>query len=292
MADAQGGRGKLSEVAAHWARLNSQTLGNRKSLKVCALCKQNREIRKSHFIPQAVFKLCRNDASSSPHPVAVFENVAFRSAYQYEQPLLCDECEDRFSSHGERDVIPMLLNASGRFKLKQELKESARLPDKAGEIYSARENYGDLADALFYFGASIIWRGSATDWRIGKQERRPNKLGTYQEQFRLYLLNEGPMPSNTTLLLFIAKEDSVTPNISLPSGQKKVTYHIHRFYVPGVEFRFLVGSEIPYKPSYDPRRHIPIVVQPFAKNAYMREMLRFTSSAIPKGSLAKEDWIT
>src|SRR5437879_4500472 len=124
------------------------------------MCFQVRPLLESHFLPKALYKLMRDPGEKNPHPVLMSESITLRTNYQMKQPLLCPQCEDRFSRNGESYVIPKLNSAHG-FPFLDRLR-LAHFP-----IHSARElvafscpSVGFAAEKIAYFGVSVLWRAA------------------------------------------------------------------------------------------------------------------------------------
>src|SRR6266849_165054 len=74
----------------------------------CKLCLQNRELRKSHFMPAALWAGARDRSLKNPNPVVMTATVSKTSSNQLWTRLLCSACEDRFNRNGERYVLSWL----------------------------------------------------------------------------------------------------------------------------------------------------------------------------------------
>src|SRR2546421_664727 len=104
----------------------------------CGLCLQTNELRDSHLMPAALYKLCRTEGRKNPHPVVTTRKAVFISSDQVSARFLCATCEDRFSRNGERHVLSQCARRGGVFKLRKHL-ESAQ-PVEAREqfrVYAA-----------------------------------------------------------------------------------------------------------------------------------------------------------
>src|SRR6516162_7682843 len=72
--------------------MNTATIG------VCRLCRHQRELRRSHFMPAALYPRNKKQMLATPKGTFVdFEQVCDR--------LLCKECEARFNRNGEDEVL-------------------------------------------------------------------------------------------------------------------------------------------------------------------------------------------
>ena len=156
---------------------------------VCRLCLETKLLRKSHFIPAALYPKHRKP------------NYATRScsgpldpkAKHIRAHLLCADCEQRFEQGGESEVLHWV-NPKGTFRLHERL--SIALPrdynpfdlDQSINRYSGAD-IGVDTDKFAYFAISIVWRGAVHDWIMPDGTMRPHDaLGGFVEPMRLYLL--------------------------------------------------------------------------------------------------------
>lgn len=90
-------------------------------IEECGLCQNVAELRKSHCISSALYKLCTGSMS----PLHIVDWTAVVTSYEAKTPFLCDACEDRFSSLGESKLIPLCLKGPGDFPFQDELKRES-----------------------------------------------------------------------------------------------------------------------------------------------------------------------
>jgi hypothetical protein len=106
-------------------------------------------------MPAGLYPLLRDDGDS---PVMASQSVARFTDRQVVRPLLCGDCEQRFSENGEDYVLPLVRRGKS-FKL-LDIVCSGRRYQVEGQfrVYSAMELPIDVS-SLAYFALSIIWRG-------------------------------------------------------------------------------------------------------------------------------------
>src|SRR6266481_5935001 len=107
---------------------------------MCAL-QQPRELRRSHFLPAALYRLVR--AADKPKPNPVLATVAGRqqTSNQAWQHLLCSNCEEQFSRNGESWVLSHCYRGHGKFRLRDIVEQCKPIDTAAGEfVYSASCN--------------------------------------------------------------------------------------------------------------------------------------------------------
>jgi hypothetical protein len=183
--------------------------------------------------------------SGNPNPWILTEDFAVQSSRQQTAWLLCADCEQRFSKHGERWIFRNGLKQDGTFPLATIL--DSRIPDVAGpanttRIYHAAKIPEVNIEAIAYFAASMFWRASVYPWRT--DGGYPLKLGPWEEAFRKYLMGEIEFPKDSTLMV-IVRERSETDRISYsPVGRRHGTMHIHKFPMPGFAFTLSVSKHL------------------------------------------------
>jgi len=217
----------------------------------CDLCRQEKKVQDSHLIPAALYRLARNNRPQkglSPDPVLLSGKRAIQTSHQVKGSLLCPKCEDRFNKHGETIVIKQCLRSNaGKFSLRDKLRVfSPHLGFDDSSWYSgARLPNTFRVDAYKYFAASMFWRASAGKWSAPGALNWRNMLGSvYQEKFRQFLLSRVQFPKEAHLVIFVANEEPSHWLLSPPSSSRKKGFHVHKFYIPGVEFRLFLGRQI------------------------------------------------
>ena len=236
-------------------------------IEECALCLQVKELKVSHLMPKGLYKKLRKSDCSGQIILSQSHNrTSAFTDMQVTDNFLCGECEQKFSRNGENLVVRDCYNSKTEvFPLRSKFDESkviARHFDKQLlDHVEANINRG----AYLYFAASIVWRASA--WKR-KENSNQNSLGpVYQEQIRKYLNNESTFPENVYLIVYIDTDLQPLPMISFPVSTKKVGYHQHIFYIPGVRFLLLVGHDIGELKEYFNDRKSKVV---FLKYSYQQ----------------------
>ncbi len=137
-------------------------------MEQCRLCLRDvANLEDSHYISAGIYRILRDETEKNPNPWLVTKKTAVQTSRQMTAPLLCSECEQRFSKHGETWVLGHCLRKDGSFPLASIL--AARIPDvwsneTATRIYHASGISEINISALAYFAASIFWRGSIHPW--------------------------------------------------------------------------------------------------------------------------------
>jgi hypothetical protein len=184
---------------------------------LCRLCSRDADLRNSHFMPKAAYRLLRDPNLKNPHPYMLRGNESVQTARQMTAYLFCERCEGRFSDQGESYVMRSCYRGSGKFLLRDALLRTKPL-EIGDEIdtYSASEAPDVRSDELAYF-----------------------------EDFRRYLLGETEFPDQVSLYISVSSLELLPLTAFPPVGKNAQGFHFYYFAIPGVTFRLFVGSRIP-----------------------------------------------
>lgn len=261
----------------------------------CGLCRETKELRDSHLIPRALYKQLRDpNGGTDPNPVLTTEEKAITSSQQVSSYFLCSECEQRFSDCGERYVIAQCARSDGRFNLREQLLATSPLHDRPQfKTYNVQPPLGNNIEFYLYFAASIFWRASVHRWKLGSKPVGKISLGKYEEQFRLYLLNEASFPKNARLQVHVSTgSPSDLLTTVFPYTQRVEQLHRHQFYIPGILFLLFIGGKI--------SRDIDLCalngsqpqimwLAPFENTAVFRGAMELVRTTKPAGKLRRKD---
>jgi len=143
----------------------------------CGLCDSTAELRESHLLPAAAFRLARETNAKNPNPIVVTPRGIAATSRQVSTKFLCSDCEDRFSRLGERHVFSQCLRGTTTFALRTKLLE---LPSIILDERVAAYDVTDCAirpEPYLYFAASVFWRASARKLVSRWPARRTNHAG-------------------------------------------------------------------------------------------------------------------
>lgn len=211
----------------------------------CKLCLKQRDLQKSHLLPQAAYEVCREPGRKNPNPIAASREIVLQTSKQIAEHLLCRDCEQLFSRRGEDWVLSRMARSGnsplfnalsaakpyGVFQHDEKLYASVGIP----EIDAAK---------LVYFAISVFWRSSAKRWKDLNTEVGI-ELGPYREPLRKWLLDEGAFPKNAALVICVPPTEQAVAAVYSPRQMKNAHFHRITFYIPGVEFTLCLGNKIP-----------------------------------------------
>jgi hypothetical protein len=213
-------------------------------MHLCKLCKEDRELRESHYIPAAVYAQLRADGEQNPNPVLVSRRSSVATSKQITDRVLCGECELAFSAKGETWVLGNMARPEG-FTLRDLILTKGPLEaNETFAVYSAAAVPAVNIDALVYFALSVFWRGSVHRWKNGSEIMEGIDLGPFEDPIRQFLLG-GDFPSNVVVLVSVWPTQDVFPAAYTPRRGRVPGCHCFNFVIPGVEFRLLAGRQIP-----------------------------------------------
>ncbi len=218
-------------------------------METCKLClKFVAKLEDSHFLSAGIYRRMRDLTAKNPNPMLLTPKGALQTSKQIKTPLLCSECEQRFSKHGENWVLARCLQADGSFPLAALLASRAPdvfLPTTPTRVYYAAGIPKINAAALTYFAASIFWRGAVHPWK--SDGTVPVPLGPlFEEQLRQYLMGLQPFPKDSFSLWVVVREGKEIDRLTYePAGNRIGKLHSYRFPMPGLCFMLYVGRNSP-----------------------------------------------
>jgi hypothetical protein len=216
----------------------------------CRLCHTpNVELHKSHYMPQGLHKIVQD---RGPTATEIKGTVAMLSSRQPNTPLLCADCEKRFSQRGEDWMIENCWRSPSQFRLLDTL-ERSHTPWTTGDIrvYEARRVPGVDVDKIVYFAASVFWRGAAHAWNDAL-EKAPGggpvniDFGAHLEPLRRFLMDDGPFPDDMYLSTWVEDKRDANDNMHLvpPFMAFDQGYDVFRCFIPGLTFTLWIGENV------------------------------------------------
>jgi len=212
----------------------------------CYLCLQERELRESHLLPKALYRLVRaGTRSPNAHALQITRYGRQSSSRQATQPLLCAECESRFDRCGENWVLRHCYRGRGRFRLRTMLEQSQPLYTSSDlAIYCGSHIPEVNVEQLVYFCISVFWRASVKDWWSSGHKYESINLGTkYQEEIRRYLLGDLKLPDSFAVTVILSNLTKPVLAFNFPVSSRIEGAHSHRLHIPGMTFLLAVGKQ-------------------------------------------------
>lgn len=218
--------------------------GSNLKLDKCELCLENKELKNSHLMPKALYKKLKGAFDGDDLVLnQSHDKSSVYTDFQITAHFLCAECESLFSRLGENSVVSECHGGTDKFPLLHRINEAKHFASIRGERwFNPIKCEFPNTERYLYFAASIIWRASG--WPVAKNANQKSLGVHYQEEFRRYLLGEQGFPKNAYLAVYVDSDEDIVPKISFPTSSKKLGYHHHIFYIPGIKFSLVVGNDV------------------------------------------------
>ena len=251
----------------------------------CGLCANIRNLKRSHFDPQAIYRLLRSSNKPIVHLTA---NVAIAGDQEIRDYFLCHCCEDLFNKNGEGWVLANCYRPQRKtFRLQTALRGAQAVGGSSNfRLYDGSRIPWVDVDKLVYFAVSLFWRAAAHKWRDKIDAITQLDFGPYLECLRLFLLGQADLPSEVVVMVTVSPSVKPDMSASLPFGSRIGLCHRYYFEIPGMSFQLLLGKRIPSQLrelcAYRKRR---IVVTSIAEARSFQEALKLRFTAELKGKL-------
>ena len=192
----------------------------------CALCGEDKQLRDSHIIPEFVFKQLYDTKhrfhvlSTLPKRARPLEQKGIR------EPLLCDDCEQRFSVN-ERYARGVLLGGT---------EITVRHRGQYLELSNLDYNRFKL------FQMSILWRASVAKHTLFSRV----KLGPHEQALQKMLLEENPgtQQQYSCLVMGLKSENGIQKDFIDQPTRLRIDGRIaYRFIFAGFMWVYYVSSQ-------------------------------------------------
>jgi hypothetical protein len=208
----------------------------------CKLCRRDDvDLQQSHYMPAALYPKKINLEYLSR------EGVRPLTA-EIMAPLLCFDCEQRFSRNGESEVLRYIagkiVDKPNPLLAKLELLVVREEDDSLKSYYGL--DAGLNMDMFAYFALSMVWR-STHSWPVpGGGNTKPLRFGAFEAPIRRFLAGESAdFPSDISVAVIVCTDKLSREAWFLPEQFDEVWYHNCRFLAFGVTFRVAMGKSMP-----------------------------------------------
>jgi hypothetical protein len=213
----------------------------------CLLCRNQAELRDSHFIPQAAYKLARG-VGKSPHPIVLQVDSVVQTSAQVRAHVLCHDCEQCLSQNGEDAFFRYCYRGPGKFKLLHILLSQDPIEDyEEFAVYAVPKSENSVIEQIGYMGLSVLWKSAAYAWKDTNGTISSISLGSpYQEQIRQFLLKAAGFPDNIAIAVQVSDESNrLIAVVGTPATKKWPTHYLHWIDLCGITINLLVGARMP-----------------------------------------------
>ena len=268
---------------------------------LCKLCRLERNLRKSHYIPKSVYKAIKRANSSSEHSLVRVNRLRqeiFSSDRQVKKPLLCNGCENKFSRNGETIVVGSCYKGEGQFKLRTQL--DGLTPSYIDSRSRTKHYHGEevsksvRTSAYAYFALSMVWRGSVGNWGEPYSALNNTLSVKDSELLRQYLCCQTELPKNIMVHVYVDCDFPSQAAISAPPTVGK-TYmnqepvQIYTIMIPGILISVMIGDAIKkIMGSHPPYDRVIFQEWNFTRSQQYRDVVSITQSCQPTGKFATQ----
>jgi hypothetical protein len=212
----------------------------------CKLCLTKTDLRDSHLLPSAVWRLLSEPGHKLRHPILMTEKVALTTSRQIHDYVLCGDCEQLLNKNGENYAISQMRGRHGfplldRLRVAQSLGYSGNV-----QVYNGAD-IGVDTEKLAYFAISVVWRAGTYKSRnlYSNSSTYSIDVGTFLEPMRQYLLGTGPFPANLSVNIQIATDFHSQHSAYTPSLAAGTPCPIFGFLTCGIHFAVALGTPLP-----------------------------------------------
>lgn len=255
----------------------------------CALCGYEKELRKSHYLPKAIYRICGSDPENPGSSVLIKDRRAVILPRQAFKPFLCGDCECRLSAMGENEVMGNCIRRDGTFPLRDQVIKAIQNGSIKSEGFSLKNVIGSAAEAYVYFAVSMFWKAAETEWDISGSVLEQIQLGSaLQEGVRQWLIGSSHFPTDIVLGMSIFKDSDLKPLALFPVRVYEHAFAMYRFVVPGIQFALFTEKAITLNLSAFRKSlpsDLPVHMVNFAQSGSRQAALQSVSDSSAKGKL-------
>ncbi len=238
----------------------------------CKLCLQEKELRDSHLIGRAVYRLFREDEGEDP--IVMTPDVVLQTSQQVSDYVFCDKCEDRFNKGGEKYVTGLVWRRS-RFPLLDRIKLALHMKRERTHIVVSGERIGIDTDKVAYYALSVVWRAAVHTWKTIGQQTTSVVLGSEEENIRKYLMGQASFPDKLGVMVTVCTDRGSQMHYLSPTMLAEPnTFQQYVFLVRGVHFGVMIAMT--------PKAHFLEVccVRSSGKKIFVTDMEDFTRNMV------------
>jgi hypothetical protein len=213
----------------------------------CKLCQLSKDLQESHLMPRSLYKKIRSKGRGNNDPTVVTPGRKPKTtSHQYQDYLLCWDCEQKFNLNGE-DYVMRLAQTRGKLPLLDMLEQ---IPNLTATINHLKAYTGaqvpDLdRDKLAYFALSVFWRASVHTWEGPEGGTVRIELGPkYNEEVRKYLMGETELPKLAYLKVNVCADAVHRHVFFAPCPALKGYKNVFTFMACGIDFVFGIGKGV------------------------------------------------
>ena len=208
---------------------------------ICKLCLEEKDLRRSHLLGKALYDLSREDGDD---PVVMTPGYSTPSQRQVWAHLLCDDCEQRFSTYGEEPVMK-LVQREKDFRLLDLMNVAMSWRNNLNVTTYSGLDMGINTEELAYYALSVVWRSGVQKWTTSNREATGISLGAHGEPIRQYLHGEAGFPAGVVVMVTVWTDPGSRLHTIAPSLKKDSVYPTYSLLARGIWFDTIVGENLP-----------------------------------------------
>jgi len=208
----------------------------------CALCRLEKDLVKSHFLPAGSYKPLHAERLIVNEPMVITRKRVIQTSRHITAHAFCADCEDVFDKGGEAWVLDKLATLTA-FPLRDMVLAAPPVVDDP----NIKGVYCDSilvfqTEQLVHLAMGIFWKATARSWNVIDGPLPQLELGPYKEPIRQFVLGAIPFPQNIQLIAFL---DSGTPPFvatTSPRRYRESECHMFGLYLNGLQYWLFVGK--------------------------------------------------
>jgi hypothetical protein len=211
-------------------------------LGICKLCREEKELVNSHFIPAGAFKALHASGLEVNEPMVLTEKRIIQSSRQITSHAFCGNCEDRFNRGGEAWTLDKLATLTA-FPLRDMVVASTPEIDEPDfKVFACDKIPNFQFEKIIHLALGLFWKSAAHTWNVIDGPAPRIELGPYEEPIRQFVHGTGPFPKNVCLGTFL---DTSTPPLIAVTPPRRFQLegaHLFIFYMNGLHCSLCVGK--------------------------------------------------
>jgi hypothetical protein len=206
---------------------------------VCPLCKEENELRDSHYIGAALYRISHKRGG----PVVGTPELFIGIDNQVHDYLLCSDCEQLFDKNGEDYVAPLVKQGEKNFPLLEmfDNKKPFGTGPHHGDAFRSSDVGVDITK-LAYYALSMFWRASVHEWKTLNGQTTCCHLAAHAEEaIRMFLRGEPGWPEGIVLEVTVCTDIFSQDHVLGAVGWENDMYHGASFLAFGIFFNIITG---------------------------------------------------
>jgi hypothetical protein len=263
---------------------------------ICALCKQDKNLVDSHFLPAATYRPLHASGLPVNDPMVMTHKRVYQSSRQITAQAFCNDCETCFNQRGESWVLSKLATPTS-FSLRDIVTATPpEINEPDFRAFACNKIPEFRFERVVHFSMGLFWKAAAYTWNIIDGPLPRIKLGPYEEPIREFVLGIAAFPKNICLVTYLDASNPPLIATTPPRKFQKQDFHLFGFYINGLECLLCVGKKAPVEVAdlcLATSPHHPVFVVPETGNKMFKALSPLTSKSKLSNGMRRtfEQWI-